>query len=777
VTTVKSRNDTTLVRWTRAGTVGLALSAGLLAVAGCGQRSAPGNPAVEEARAQLTAAAIGSPAVGTPAAPSTGEAVIRDILGTPLAAGTTDSGAAIAATRLASDATAGIPNVRPLVQQQAPLATFTPAPNAPKLTGQVLYVRGGRFFTVPAAGGAATEVKLANADMPAIWSPADDPGRAWAAPDGQHVAFFAGPDAEMWIMQTDGQANARVAPANLPSGIRDVTVTGAAPQPVRFRPKVQYTLVYGAGGKEPLAVLVDNNDRHVKGQGRVRVVHAAPGAADKQLVAYVNGTALGAPMTLGRSSGDVPALAGQLQVEIKDAQGKSVLQLAPIDLAERELKTIFITGKDKLEGVQYTYPVVTDAQSTASMVRAFNAGDKPIDAAIGDISLAKSLAPNQLSSYANVPAAVSSDARRDLELSVYGLKPMEAPVSWSPDGRQVAWLGAPNGQLQVFVSAPGGPARQLTDDGTTKLNPVWSPDGAALAWVEADPNYNDQTIAFWKDGKVGRVDMAAVKKAEGLESTAPMHFPGDVEWIDGTRLYMYPVSSKVPAGIWVYDTAGDQLTQVSKEPVASPDWSPTAKAWAFGRQQGSGELFVLPLGGKMKQLPVKGRYPQWLPDGQRLSWVEGAPDATDGWAIHVINADGTGDQALTEKAALIQSDPSVPGPNPKRYWLQDGRVLGFTKAGTDYGAREEAGFTKSEAGNDIENLWLVPTDGSAPPKLASDLSKIFYLKELAESPAKDALAFIAFAYDSRTQQLYALPAAGGKPVQLDSGVRWFQWLP
>ena len=103
--------------------------------------------------------------------------------------------------------------------------------------------------------------------------------------------------------------------------------------------------------------------------------------------------------------------------------------------------------------------------------------------------------------------------------------------------------------------------------------------------------------------------------------------------------------------------------------------------------------------------------------------------------------------------------------------------MGFTVAGTDYGAREEAGFGRSEAGADIENLWVVPVDGSAPPKRVTDLMKVFYLKELAESPDAGALAFVAFAYDSRSQQLYALNSAGGKPVQVDSGVRWFAWLP
>jgi hypothetical protein len=769
---------------TRRKTPGTLLAFGLLSLvglSGCATApTGPGNAELDAARTKLTQVAgnaMAPVATGDTTFPTPGS-------GDPLIAGATPvtgDDAAVAATRIAADATAGIPSVRDLVKGQVPLATFTPNARAAKPTGTLLYLRGGKFREVSAAGGDGQELKLTNPDMPAVWAPADDPGRAWSAPDGRHVAFFAGPDAEMWVMGPDGSANTKVSGPNLPSGLQKVTAGGGQSQDVRLRPKVQYTLVYGAGEKdgEPFAVLVDNNERHIKGEGRMRFVHAAPVAKDQRLTAWVNGAEGGSPMAFGRSSGDFRVLAGSVAVEIRDSTGKVVQTLAPVSLGERELKTVYLTGDTQLEAVPETYEVMPDPPSDASLVRVFNAGNSPLDAQVAGTNLAVGLAAKGLSPYARITSPVSIDRRKDLEMGLYGLRPLEAPVAWSPDGSQVAWVASPAGVGQIMTSSPAGPAKTVTTGEAERLNPTWSPDSRNLAWVEVDPVTSDQVVAYLADGKVGRMDPAPIKAAMGVIPGARISFPEDVTWADETSFFLYPVSDRRSAGIWKYDVASGELTQVEKEPVSNPSWSPTARAWVYGLQGDDvdGKLFVLPVDGSPKQLPVDGRYAQWLPDGQRISWVEGDPKVGEGWAIHVIGADGSGDKKLTEKLPTIQSDPPVPGPNPKRFWLDGGKLMGFTLAGTDYGAREEAGFGSSEAGNDIENLWVVPTDGSAPPKLATDLMKVFYMKELAESPSRDGLGFVAFAYDNRSQQLYAAPANGGKPVQLDSGVRWFQWQP
>ena len=81
------------------------------------------------------------------------------------------------------------------------------------------------------------------------------------------------------------------------------------------------------------------------------------------------------------------------------------------------------------------------------------------------------------------------------------------------------------------------------------------------------------------------------------------------------------------------------------------------------------------------------------------------------------------------------------------------------------------------AGDDIENLYAVPIDGRTPPVQLTDLTKAFYLNEAAPSPDGRAYAFIGFTYLDRSQRLLVIPNGGGKPVSIDTPVRWFQWVP
>jgi hypothetical protein len=50
------------------------------------------------------------------------------------------------------------------------------------------------------------------------------------------------------------------------------------------------------------------------------------------------------------------------------------------------------------------------------------------------------------------------------------------------------------------------------------------------------------------------------------------------------------------------------------------------------------------------------------------------------------------------------------------------------------------------------------------------------MRNVTESPAGDALAFVSFSYLSRAQELWSVAASGGKPVKLDGPVRWFAWV-
>src|SRR5436190_4074549 len=61
----------------------------------------------------------------------------------------------------------------------------------------------------------------------------------------------------------------------------------------------------------------------------------------------------------------------------------------------------------------------------------------------------------------------------------------EISVSWSPDGKQIAYLSDASGEYEIYVrnqDGSGAPRRVTTDGGIWRFNPVWSPDGKKLAY-------------------------------------------------------------------------------------------------------------------------------------------------------------------------------------------------------------------------------------------------------------------------------------------------------
>ncbi len=681
----------------------------------------------------------------------------------------------------AAEATAGIVDTGRLVGQQQPLATFTPAPDAPKLNGRLLYVRTGRFYTVKANGEELEPLKLEH-EMPAVWSPPDDPGRAWSSPDGERVAFLAGPDAAMWVMRVDGRDNHPVSENNMPSHEHMVATADGQEQTVRLLPGSDYTLVLTPGRDQPFAVLVDDNSRHVRGEGRIRVVHAAAMFADRSLVARLNGNQLGSEIAYGGSTGDQRTYSGPMQqLEIQDDKQRELARLPDFELLDRELLTVFLYGDEELLGARAGYEPGTRPPSGNSRLRVFNSGRRPLSVTVdGSIAAAQDLAPGEVGGYAAVPSVADEGQVADLQQIVYGLRSREEPVAWSPDGDKLAFLGAGDGDADLYVTDVAGPARRVTTSDRQEANPVWSPDSRYMAWVEMDPRFQGHDIAYWRDGQeASLVNLTPIRSAASWAETAPIAFPSGVEWMADNRLALYPRSARVSAGIWTVDVDTGEIEQVYAEGVDNPSWSAEAGAWVFVHQDDVGEIYVLRPGSEVRRVVESGgHYPLWSPDGRRLSYVEGEPTSPDGWQIHVMDADGSNDEQLTERLPVLQEEPPVPGANAKRFWLGGGRQLGFTRAGTDYGKAEEAGPMRPvEAGDDIENLWVVPSDGSADSWRATDLTRVFYLSGVSESPDGSALGIVAFSYRDRSQQLWAVAADHGKPIHIDGPVRWFTWLP
>ncbi len=758
--------------WSVVGVASLVL---ILAATACGRSAAPPESAVPTAGPEVGS---GSLATLTAVAAGLSEVVSDtgrlDVAGLPI-----QEADLLRQTQEAVDALAEIAPIRSFVKNQTPLATFTPDPAAPKPSGHLVYVRSRQLFESRADSKSGQALALER-PMPPLWAPPEDPGRAWPSPDGQWLAAMVGSTAEMWLIRPDGRDNHAVSGPNLPSHEHPVEFEGHGPLVVKLLPGMDYTLVLTPGGEAPAKVLVDDNSRHVRGEGRLRIVHALGLAKDRTLQVSVNGSPLTPVLAYGGATRDERVPAGMVVLEARDEGGRVLLPSARLELGDRELVTVFVHGVQSTTATEVRYEPGTRPGSGRSRVRVFNSSAGPLTATIdGQVELASGLEAGAIGPYVEVAAVASEDQLRHNGQAIYGLRSREQPVAWSPDGRRLAFLGASDGQIDLYVTSPRGSARRFTNDAQEELNPVWSPNSANLAWLALDPTYGQQALYFLRgQGEPQAVDLAPLREAAGWAASAPIAFRFGVHWIDNDTLAAYPATRGTNAGIWLCDTRAGTLTEVLGEPVADPVWSAAARAWAFERQTESG-VWVLPLGGQLKRVASgEAHAPDWSPDGKQLSYVEGERLSTGGWRLHVVGADGTGDRTLTDWAALVQQEPPAPGVKAKRVWLDGGRKLAFTLAGTDYGAAEEAGpMAGVEAGDDIENLWWVATDASAPAQRLTDLTRVFYMKDVTLSPDGSSLAFVGFSYLNRTQHLWVVSLKGGQPLVIDAPVRWYAWRP
>jgi Tol biopolymer transport system component len=154
-------------------------------------------------------------------------------------------------------------------------------------------------------------------------------------------------------------------------------------------------------------------------------------------------------------------------------------------------------------------------------------------------------------------------------------------MSWSPDGKQIAFGSEREGAGHLFImNADGSQARQLTNDNADHSNPSWSPDSRKLAYF-ANPSGAGQDKIFVTD----------------LDDSSEPH----------------PVAD----GVW-------------------PAWSPDGKSLIFGHKK---TLYVMGLDESTpRKVAEKSEFGRFSPNGERIALVVGNfPDTQ----IYVMNVDGT----------------------------------------------------------------------------------------------------------------------------------------
>ncbi|HVB08694.1 MAG TPA: hypothetical protein VNF00_07065, partial [Candidatus Acidoferrales bacterium] len=204
-----------------------------------------------------------------------------------------------------------------------------------------------------------------------------------------------------------------------------------------------------------------------------------------------------------------------------------------------------------------------------------------------------------------------------------GRSAAESNVAWSPDSKRLAFLSdaAHSGQLQLYVAAPGAPARQLTHGKGDLANPMWSPDGKSIAFlfIENAPRAAGPLAAETRDeGVVGTKTyeqrLAIVDLASGRvrQITPANMYVYEYDWSpDSKRLVATAAHGNgddnwYVAQIYIFDSATNAAPQSifkSGMQIGTPRWSPDGATIAFIAGLMSDEPVV---GGDVYTLPITG---------------------------------------------------------------------------------------------------------------------------------------------------------------------------
>lgn len=269
---------------------------------------------------------------------------------------------------------------------------------------------------------------------------------------------------------------------------------------------------------------------------------------------------------------------------------------------------------------------------------------------------------------------VVADGRGEQPRVVAELGGRAEALTWSPDGRTLAFDADTAGQFDIWLaSADGAPPRNLTPDPATDGWPLWSPDGTELVFFSN------------RDNPPGSFDLWAVRTdGTGLRRLTRVGAPRSVTqpvWSpDGSRLaFTVDVPNEV-SEIWTVRPDGtDARNLTGTDGGFAPTWSPDGRRLAFVSQRRgdrAGRIYVMDADGSGARPVSRPRLgdttPAWSPDGAHIAYEsmrsgDEGPD-TD---IFVVRPDATGIRNLTRTPAAGERQP---------VWSPTGELLAFTRA-------------------------------------------------------------------------------------------------
>ena len=212
-------------------------------------------------------------------------------------------------------------------------------------------------------------------------------------------------------------------------------------------------------------------------------------------------------------------------------------------------------------------------------------------------------------------------------------------ISWSPDGRRLAYTSPINGAQQIFVvGADGSQPHEVGDPALEGHDPAWSPDGTQIAFLGGHFDPDRGVFLMRADGS--RPHRIALNG----EANGSFGFSNPVWSPTGTRLAFSAIIEPRRRIVVVdLDTgATSVMTGAPSTDDWAPAWSPdgTRLAWHEGPQSSVEGKFVIgaPAGAIVSVLkPGVVGSPTWSPDGKSL--IGYRADASTGTRDRVVVVD------------------------------------------------------------------------------------------------------------------------------------------
>jgi serine/threonine-protein kinase len=373
---------------------------------------------------------------------------------------------------------------------------------------------------------------------------------------------------------------------------------------------------------------------------------------------------------------------------------------------------------------------------------------------------------------------------------------LEIQPALSPDGKTLAYVSGPRGQLKVYVRSLGGgtPIEVVKDFERQQQRPRWSPDGTRLLFDVADTVYVVPSL-----GGTPRLAVSGGRNAAWSPDGRTIAYTGRV--------------TAAEPGLWVRDVDGGAPRALATGSSHSPAWSPDGQLIAFVSENpewqtfGSGNLgpsvlmVVRTDGGEPVRLTGRkfmNMSPQWLPDSRHLLFMSSQDGGRD---LYSLAVDGSGRTQgppvrLTTGLDIGTFSLSADGtqlaynsfPNTSNIWAipipASGILTEAVATPITTGTNHVEGLAVSRDGQWLAlssdrlgntDIYVMPIAGGEPRQVTTDPSY-----EFAPGWSADGRQIVFHSWRNETRDLFVISASGADETLVAGGLGmeyYGDWAP